>query len=208
MAQDARYAGTRLILPAPRETRSTSQIAWYEVEIIPGERLGRLIAYDLSRSELGVAEVSAGATNDSRLRITGQGAQVTVSVSISRISAGELELRGRINDDPFIISGGAPASSVANVDDTQIRREGEIHLDAAQSALVSQWSLLADPLVALGEAIAGSGMDGSWGCSSCVVLLAGMEVGVFACFGGALAACAADLYAGATFIENCEGACA
>jgi hypothetical protein len=206
MSDSTRYQGTRLLLPAPRETRRASQITWYEVEVIPGEQRGRLVAYDEQRSELGVAEVSRVGDSEGRLTISDGDLKVTVSVALSKTDAGEIELRGRINDDAFTITGEPPATSATD-SETTARSVGELHLDAAQSAMVGQWSLIADPLTTLGEAVAASGMDGSWGCTSCMVLLGGILVGTLACMEGALPACAADLYAGATYIENCHNVC-
>jgi hypothetical protein len=207
MSESTRYQGTRLLLPAPRETRKASQITWYEVEVIPGEKRGRLVAYDAQRSELGVAEVSRVGDGEGRLNISDGDVSLTVSVALSTTDAGEIELRGRINDDAFTITGAPPATSAADSSEATARRDGELHLDAAQSAMAGQWALLADPLTTLGEAVAASGMDGSWGCTSCMVLLGGMLVGTLACMEGALPACAADLYAGATYIENCHDVC-
>ena len=91
-------------------------------------------------------------------------------------------------------------------DPTNIQVSGRLCLDIEELRVLRQWGKISQPLMGLAQATKGAD-KAKWGCTSCLVLGAGVSVGGGCCVLNP-ACCAAALIGGATAIENCHGACA
>jgi len=191
---------TVTILPAPPDTREEG-VAWYEVQVFGTERRVRLAAFDSEGADVGTAETQL--LNDDEARVTiseKDGQTLTATLTFTRAGEGDTRILVRVGGDEISITG---SSSDPGLGSVQGRRSGQ------EQKLPRHWERLGDPLAVLADALRVRAADSnSWGCTSCLVLLGGVSLSAFACVEGALPACAGTLTGGATFIENCEGACA
>ncbi len=170
---------TLAILPAPADTRTTSGIAWYEVHLFKAEKKVRLVACGAEGENKANFEFQLLDNTEARLAFNENDApQFQAALTLTRAG---------LSRSP------GPLRSITRT----------------EKKLPDYWEKLLDPLGVLAIALKARAVDSnSWGCSSCLLLGAGVALGAGLCADGNPAACVGALTGGGTFVENCEGACA
>ena len=191
------------ILPAPADTRAETSIAWYEVQVYTAQRSVLVNARDVNGGNIATMEIKQLTDNEAIITIEEQNIlQLTEKLAITRDDAVNTRIQIRSHSDDISITG-------VSSDLSSARASGQRRLVGREQRLAKHWERLADPLTTLADALKIRALDAnSWGCTSCLVLLAGVATGAGLCADGQLAACAGALSGGGTFIENCGGACA
>lgn len=192
------------ILPAPADTRSETSIVWYEVQVYTEEQRTLVNACDIDGGNIATIEVKLLPTNNEvTIIIEEQNVmQLMGKLTFVRDDVGNTRVQFRSHDDDISIAG-------VNLDLSLVRASGQRQLVGSEQKLSKHWERMIDPLTILADALKVRAFDSnSWGCTSCSVLLVATSISAGACVdGGGAPACASALSMGATFIEQCEGAC-
>jgi hypothetical protein len=182
------------LLPASGSTREDAGVVWYDVRADPDTVSCRLDAVDVDGAV--VETISARSLGSGEFIVTSESPDGTKRELTLVASNAE----------------GSPQAHVRFEDGRELLlRESGIDSDDLEPNIIGDhWRHVIDPVVTLADALKVRAADSnSWGCTSCCVLLGGMAAGTFVAVSeGSLAAGAGVVYASATFIENCEGACA
>ena len=191
------------ILPAPVDSRADTSIAWYEVRVNTKERRTLVNARDINGDNVATMEVKLLAANEVSITIEERNiVQLKEKLTLMRDDAGYVRMQIRSRDDEINITGVSSHPFSASATGRRRLRDNE-------QQLPKHWERLTDPLTTLADALKVRALDSnSWGCTSCMVLLAGVALGAGVCVEGNPAACAGALQGGAVFIENCGGVCA
>ena len=201
---------TRLLIPAPSDTRSEGQIDWYEARIDRRAKSVHLVAFNGSAQEVARAEVQLSGrngVNDGVRVVMADERSVDVDFSLARRGAEDFELRGAINNRDFEML----SEKVANAESVRVTKMPD--LDAAEADVLSRWGRLGDSLLSLARATQATSGEAhhSWGCSSCLLGAAGTGLAAGACIAtlglaAAGGACAAALLGAAAVSGECGGA--
>ncbi len=191
---------TLTIIPASEKTKRGSSVHWYEVQVVPRERLGRVISCDKQGEIVGVAEAMLVDDLRQGLRSLKVGS-LYLPLKLALSGSDEINLNTRIGE--------AEASLTGKIGDPTSLRRSDNAISPSQK-LPTHWLSLYDPLIMLAEALKVRATDGrSWGCTSCLIFLAGDAIAAGGCVAEpSPGVCAAALTGWGVFTANCEGACA
>lgn len=191
------------ILPASADTRAETSIAWYEVQVYTAERRTLVNARDINGGNIATMEVKLLAANEVSISIEEQNVvQLKHRLALMRDDIGNTQIQVRSHDGDDI------SITCMNLDTSSARASGTRRLVGGEQNLSKHWERLIDPLITLADAMKVRAIDShSWGCTSCLLLGAGMSLSAGACAGGGLAACGGALVAAGALVENCVGSC-
>lgn len=191
------------ILPAPLVTRESSPIAWYETRM---NTLNAGIRVDAVDGEgQSIEYVEAQPLDGQQLRATCRRSGEDPRTAILNFSrkAGETQVSISLDDgrEFLLTSTGITEQERPDTSDNPTQRGRYIG---------EHWESIIDPILTLAEALKIRAADSnSWGCTSCSILLGGISAGTFVAIDTANPALGVGvIIAGATFVENCQGACA
>jgi hypothetical protein len=190
---------TRMIIPAPAETRRDTGIVWYEARVERQERTVHIVAFAARDRKL--AELRSRVDPETKVTAVVSDAEnhVIVEVQGYRTASGVLQIRGRINDHDFAIPGqlGEPASG----------QPTRVELNAGEREVLRPWRGLANSLEALAQAtrepVTAMAARG-WGCDGCLLVGAAVATAAEGCVGGDANQCGVLLDAWDTFRDNCD----
>lgn len=181
---------TRLIIPAPTETRRDTGVTWYEARLDSDKRTAIVEAFadkDNKKAEATIQLRPYGAFTT----IINDDIEVTIEAQVARDNSGKVRIQGQVNGRQFELSeqlGGLDPSARPEV-------------SVAEREILERWGRLADSFEALAHAT-----RQSWGVVACSLLYLGIGCSAAECVGtagAALPACGAALVGSALAVENC-----
>lgn len=190
-----------LIIPASGETRREAGVVWYELAELDGPGSLHITGFDQDAKPISSMKLQlAGALRASVALTEGKS---TLRLSLVFVK----DYSGSENVSVTFDQTAVKDRTENQPEQGHVSRHPSISDE--QRALLVRWSTLSNPLHNLGEALVSNSVLRAWGCTSCMVLLGGIAAGTFVAVSEANPAVGVGVVvAGASFIANCEGACA
>jgi hypothetical protein len=154
---------TRVLIPAPPQTRQETGVVWFEASFDPRQATARVTGF--AARDRALSTLEARIFPDARVTgvISNGDSSVTIEIRGQKSQPGDVRIEGLINEQPFMISG-APGEA------PHVEAAG-LNLDASQKDLFRPWRELSSSLEALVEPLR-EPVHGftTFGCTACLTI--------------------------------------